>query len=475
MNSMRAIVLDETREVSQRAHHVWPPLGVRITLAESVQELQFALACPPPHHLLVVNLAGNVSGWQVAEQIRQVPFGGRTLVLVDNLARPDARCLRELPRTECTPRPSSQGLLDQLLKRVANTGLDQVDPSAPVSVPLRTFYGMVGKSPRMMETFSRIEKVAAGDASVCIYGESGTGKELIAYAIHCASPRRDAPFVPLDCTAIPEGLMESHLFGHVRGAFTGAVEHRDGVFSLAHTGTLFLDELCELSLPLQAKLLRVIQTREFVKVGGTRPIRTNVRLIMATNKDPKQQVVKGAFREDLYYRVAVVMIKVPSLRERLEDIPLLVEHFISRFSKTYQRRIVGIEASAMNRMLSISWPGNVRQLENLVEQAVVLGDGEVLSERDLFPDESIVAGGSAPAAVKLELGLPLREVERRFILSTLRAARGNRSETARRLGISLRCLQYKLKSYSETPETIGTPDELTRLWPPDPTPTRLSQ
>src|SRR5262249_47327932 len=182
--------------------------------------------------------------------------------------------------------------------------------------------------------------------------------------------------ITVDCTTIPEGLMESQLFGHVRGAFTGAVEHRQGVFSLAHTGTLFIDELCELGLPLQAKFLRVIQNREFTRVGGTKPVRTDVRLITATNKDPKRQVERGEFREDLYYRVAVVVIHVPPLRERREDLPLLVEHFLRKFSLVYGKSIVGVEPKAMSRLLGMSWPGNVRQLENVLEQAFILAEGQ---------------------------------------------------------------------------------------------------
>ena len=311
---------------------------------------------------------------------------------------------------------------------------------------------IIGKSKKMLDVLALVTKVAASNANVCIVGESGTGKELIARAIHDSSPRRDRPLVILDCPAVPDGLMESHLFGHVRGAFTGAVDHREGVFALAHTGTLFIDELCEISWPLQAKLLRVLQSREFFKVGGTKPICTDIRLITATNKDPAREVERGTFREDLYYRVAVVVIKVPPLRERREDIPLMVEHFVRKFSTAYEKPIRGVDGSAMGRLMELPWPGNVRQLQNVIEQAVVLAEGNMLSERDLSVEErSLVEQRSAPdgrpAAAEFEPGLPLREVERRYILRTLGEVRGNRSETARLLGISLRCLQYKLKEY----------------------------
>ena len=318
-----------------------------------------------------------------------------------------------------------------------------VDQTPPVS---SVYHGIVGESPQMAEIFTRIDKVAVGDVNVCIYGESGTGKELIARAIHYASPRRDRPLITLDCTTIPEGLMESHLFGHVKGAFTGATEHREGVFALAHTGSLFIDELGELSPRLQAKLLRVIQTREFSKVGGTKPIRTDIRLITATNKDLKAAVAQGLFREDLYYRVAVFMIKVPALRERPDDIPRLVDHFLRRFAGLYGKRITKVAPATLERMLELPWPGNIRQLENFLEQAVVLAEGDTLTDRDLFAgDFSSVAGPTLSGL--FEAGLPLGEVERRHILRTLHKVRGNRTEAARLLQISVRCLQYKLKAY----------------------------
>ena len=245
-------------------------------------------------------------------------------------------------------------------------------------------HGLIGQSAQLAEVLAKIEKVAAGDANVCISGESGTGKELIARAIHEQSARGDRPLVTLDCTAIPEGLMESHLFGHVRGSFTGAVEHRTGFFALAHTGTLFIDEISELSMPLQAKLLRVIQTREFVKVGGSKPTRTDIRLITASNKDLRRAVREGQFREDLYYRIAVVMIEVPPLRARRGDIGLLVEHFLRKFAAAHHKRVPRLTARALELLLGAEWPGNVRQLENCIEQAVVLSEHDTI-DVDVLP------------------------------------------------------------------------------------------
>src|SRR5881409_3908357 len=293
------------------------------------------------------------------------------------------------------------GFVDQTHECVARPAVPstRTTPGRALASAVRSAYdGIIGESPQMAEIFARIDKVAVGDVNVCIHGESGTGKELIARAIHYASPRRDRPLITLDCTTIPEGLMESHLFGHVKGAFTGATEHREGVFALAHTGSLFIDELGELSPTLQAKLLRVIQSREFCKVGGTRPIRTDIRLITATNKDLRTAVTQGTFREDLYYRVAVFMIKVPPLRERIEDIPRLVDHFLQRFASLYGKRVARVAPATLKRMMALPWPGNIRQLENFLEQAVVLAEGDTLTDRDLFAGD-LLNGAAAPAPV----------------------------------------------------------------------------
>ena len=322
-----------------------------------------------------------------------------------------------------------------------------------------TFHGIVGRSKQMLKIFSMIEKVAAGDSSVCIEGESGTGKELIARAVHFASPRRDGPLVTLDCVAIPEGLMESHLFGHVKGAFTGATETREGVFSLANHGTLFMDELSEMKLSLQVKLLRILQSREFSKVGSSTPIRTDIRLVTATNRDLLKASVNGSFREDLYYRVAVVVLNVPPLRERREDIPLLVDHFLPEFTALYRKPIREISRSAMDRLVSSPWPGNVRQLQNVIEQAVALTEGEILREGDVFLDNHPATPRQVSGVLELESGLLLREVERRYILRTLVSVSGSRTLAAKRLGISLRCLQYKLKFYSEQDQANGHADD----------------
>jgi len=325
---------------------------------------------------------------------------------------------------------------------------------------------IVGESARLREIHTIIQKAASWDANVCIEGENGTGKELVARSLHFSGPRRDRPFVTLDCSTIAEGLIESHLFGHVRGAFTGAVSTRQGVFAQAHTGTLFIDEITELAQHLQAKLLRVIQTGEFTMVGGSQPHRVNVRIITATNRDLRQAVAKRTFREDLYFRIAVIRIAIPPLRERREDIPLLVAHFLRGFMASGQRKdIRDLAPRAMSALMNYDWPGNVRQLKNSIEQALVLADGEKI-DLEHFPsltrEMSDTIGAPVPSA---PLGLRLEELERWYVLETLRRVDGNRTKAARQLGISLRGLQYKLRRYATALEgiepDIPTPGSMT--------------
>jgi len=444
---VRVVIVDESMVLGDAARRVLSSMGVT-AFAGALHELSLVFEAHRVPDLLIVNVTPDVTGWEVAARVERAGYRGRVLAFVDALDDTKFQYLTQLPQVDCVARPSSTALLEQVLKQALRGARTSAERALPP--PIRpAYHGIIGESPHMADIFARIAKVAVGDVNVCIHGESGTGKELIARAIHYASPRRDRPLITLDCTTIPEGLMESHLFGHVKGAFTGATEHREGVFALAHTGTLFIDELGELSPSLQAKLLRVIQTREFSKVGGTKPLRTDIRLITATNKDLRAAVAQGTFREDLYYRVAVFMIKVPSLRERTEDIPRLVDHFLQRFAGLYGKRVTRVAPATLKRMMALPWPGNVRELENFLEQAVVLAEGDTLTDRDLFAgDLSSAASASSPLLSGLfEAGLPLSEVERRHILRTLHKVHGNRTEAARLLQISVRCLQYKLKAY----------------------------
>ena len=315
---------------------------------------------------------------------------------------------------------------------------------------------IIGKSPAMLKLLETVSQVAPSEATVLITGESGTGKELIAGAIHFNSQRKNGPFVKINCAAITETLLESELFGHEKGAFTGADRRKEGRFSQAHGGTLFLDEVSEMSLMMQVKLLRALQEREFNRVGGEATIQVDVRVIAATNKNLVDQINMGAFREDLYYRLNVVELRVPPLADRKEDIPLLTRHFLEMFAAKNRKEIKGFTPRAMDNLIHYDWPGNVRELMNAVERAVVLARSNYLDEADFpFMRDSLAENNRKdsdnPEALFLQGDVPLEEIEKTAILNTLEAANGNKSEAARRLGITRKTLHKKLKAYGVMP------------------------
>lgn len=311
-----------------------------------------------------------------------------------------------------------------------------------------TFSSIVGVSDVMRKVYDTIEMIAPTKATILIQGESGTGKELVARAVHYNSDRQNKPFIKVNCAALPESLMESELFGHEKGAFTGAIRTTKGRFELAHTGTLLLDEIGELSLPLQSKLLRVLQEREFERVGNPNPLSIDVRVVATTNRDLKQVVQEGDFREDLFYRLNVVPIYLPPLRDRKEDIPLLVDHFLRKYCDENGRDIIGINEEALEKLMVPDWPGNVRELENHVERAVVLCRDEILTERHFQLEHESAEKSSSFGLEGVEPGMTLREMEKRLILSTLSSESNNRTKASEILGISVRTLRNKLNEYS---------------------------
>jgi len=310
------------------------------------------------------------------------------------------------------------------------------------------FAGMVGRHPEMVRIYQLVTQIAATSTTALITGESGTGKELVARAIHQRSERSDQPFVAVNVAALPETLIEAELFGHEKGAFTGAHARRLGKFELAHGGTVFLDEIGCLRLDLQAKLLRALQEREIERLGGTRPVAVDVRILAATNLNLKTAVKSRAFREDLYYRLNVVPIHVPPLRERREDIPLLVEHFVRKVARECRRDVRGVSAGALDVLARYDWPGNVRELENVIHRAVVLARGAVIQLQDVPLDVALPETGSRLAE---DTGLPLREAweqfERQYVLRVLEGAQWNVSRAARLLGVHRNTVLAKLSGW----------------------------
>ncbi len=370
--------------------------------------------------------------------------------------------------TEEAVEAMKQGAYDYIIKPFKNEEIRLVIKNALERQSLRhenqelkkelerrySFGNLIGKSKPMQDVYDLIQKVAASRVNVLITGESGTGKEVVAKAIHYNSDRKDKPFLPINCGAIPENLLESELFGHEKGSFTGAFQQKSGLFEVANGGTVFLDEIGELPAMMQVKLLRVLQEREFRRVGGTKDIQVDVRLVAATNKDLEQAVSQGTFREDLFYRLNVIRLSLPPLRERREDIPLLIEHL---YRKLTGHETLKVSEGAMRRLLDYSWPGNIRELENVLERCVVLGQGDVLEENFLPPQIQLRAAGGGTSLHEIpESGLDLDEylgsIEKEILLKALDRTGGVRKKAAELLGITFRSIRYRLAKFDIDPD-----------------------
>ena len=341
-------------------------------------------------------------------------------------------------------------LLDKILER-----LETVREVKALRRQLRehgTFGSLIGSSPEMRKLYQTIEQAAPTSASVLIMGESGTGKELVSQTIHHLSPRAAFPFIAINCAAIPETLLESEIFGHEKGAFTGAADRRQGCFEMADHGTLFLDEIGEMAPATQVKLLRVLQERTFRRLGGRQEQSVDVRVIAATNINPAEAVQKGTLREDLYYRLNVFALKLPPLRDRKEDMPLLVQSFINEFNARNQRSIAGVDHEAMRMLEHYQWPGNVRELRNVIERATILAPGPFIETAHLPPVVTNEPGPEPQAQVALGPGTTVEEAERRLIMMTLQHTRDNKTRAAEILGISLKTLHNKLNKLRLRPK-----------------------
>ncbi|MBN2703911.1 MAG: sigma-54-dependent Fis family transcriptional regulator [Pontiellaceae bacterium] len=349
--------------------------------------------------------------------------------------------------TDFMTKPIHLDKLEMVLARVLKARRIELE-NLQLRVQLDDKYGLeniIGRSPAMQEVFDTIRQVAASRATVLIQGESGTGKELVAKAIHQLSPRSKGPFVAVHCAALSENILESELFGHEKGAFTGAMERRIGRFEKADGGSLFLDEISEIDPSVQVKILRALEERQIERVGGDTPVDVDTRLIAATNRDLKGMVEKGEFREDLFYRLYVVVITLPPLRERQDDILLLLNHYLAVFNEENKKQIDGFTPAAYEVLSSYRWPGNIRELRNLVERMVVLARGSILDVQDIPIQvrEQVNGGGE----IRVDADLTVDEMEKRMIIQTLEKTNGNRTRAAEKLGISRRTLHRKLNQY----------------------------
>ncbi len=323
-------------------------------------------------------------------------------------------------------------------------------PETPTPKPKSGTAGeMITQNKTMLEMVKFVENIAYSKSTVLISGETGTGKEMVARYIHQCSPRADQPFLAVNCAALPEGLLESELFGHEKGAFTGAIAKKEGKFELAHKGTLLLDEVTEMTPPLQAKLLRVLQEHEIDKVGGREPIPIDVRVIATTNREPKQLIDEGKFREDLYYRLNVIPVKLPPLRERMEDLPILADHFLKKHSRENGKNISSIAPETLTLLNKYQWRGNVRELENIIERSVLMCPGDTIEPAHLFMEDSVAAEATGNNNALGSFRGTIYEMERELIFKTLEETGNNKTKAAEILGISIRTLRNKLNEYKE--------------------------
>jgi len=445
--TQKVLVVDDELAVRTGIAQVLSRQGLVVKTASDGQEALDLLAREPFGIVLLDIRMPGMDGMEVLRLIRQ-DYPNTAVIMIT-----------AYPTIENAVESIKQGALDYLMKPFRideleslvlkarenlKQGLRLAAPEAETS-PGPGIDTIVGKSPAMQAVFSKIRRAAPTDSTVLITGESGTGKELVARAIHQLSSRADKEFVPVDCSALVESLLESELFGHVKGSFTGAYQTKHGLFELANHGTFFFDEISNLSLNIQAKLLRVIQEREFMQVGSQKRIKLDIRIIASSNRDLREAIQAGAFREDLFYRLSVLPIHLPPLRERNGDIPLLVDHFLRRYNQASDRQVKGVSPEALKMLSAYSWPGNVRELEHTIERIFILEDGDVVMPEHL---PSFISQRQGEFQVFSDHGLTLEEMESRYIQFILRTTKGRRQEAAQILGINRKTLTQKIKKYN---------------------------
>jgi len=448
-NHERILVIDDEEIVRDVLSALLTSEGYKVDFVETGNQALQQARDKDYGVILLDLMLPDIDGIQVLEEFKKFEDGPDTIVLTAFGSIEKAVKATRLGAFDFITKPFKN---DEILLAVKNAleqrQLRKENTRLKKSLQERFhFRNIVGKSTGMQQIFDLITQVAPRRSTVLIQGESGTGKELVAKAVHAASGRADAPFVAINCGNIPSDLLESELFGHVRGAFTGATNSKKGLFEAADSGTLFLDEISAISMEMQSKLLRVIQEREFRRLGGLENVKVDVRIIAATNTDLQAAVKAGTFRDDLFYRLNVIIIKLPPLRERTEDIQLLAEHFVKKYCDENEKPLCTIAPAAMKLLLDYTWPGNVRELENVIERAVVLAPGDTITP-DLFP-KNIAAAVPPPPLEFAENGAPLKErvgnYERALILAALEKTDWNQKKAANLLSVNATTLSEKLK------------------------------
>jgi len=440
------LVVDDEDAIRIGIAQVLSRLGLKVAMAAGGLPALEMMARRPYAIVLLDIKMPDLDGMEVLQRIRQ-DYPGTEVIMITGF-----------PTIQGAVECIKHGALDYLVKpfriddleAVVQKALDQLgqrtrkEPGEP-EAGREGIEFIIGESPAMKKVFAKIRRAAPSDSTVILTGESGTGKELAARAIHLLSSRRDKEFVPVDCSALVETLLESELFGHVKGSFTGAHQTKHGLFELANHGTFFFDEITNLSLNIQAKLLRVIQEREFMQVGSQKRIKLDIRIIASSNRDLNEAVKAGSFREDLFYRLSVIPIPLPPLRERRGDIPLLAEHFLRKYSQKGNREVSGISPAAMKMLSAYAWPGNVRELEHTIERIVILEDGDIIQPEHL---PSFISQRQGEFQVFTEEDHTLEDLGKRYIQFILRRTKGRRQDAARILGINRKTLSHKIEKYN---------------------------
>ena len=451
---LRVLVVDDDQAIREALSRTLEKLGYEVVLAEDGQVGLDRLRAGAIHIALVDLQMPKLGGQELLKAARVIAPDVEVIVITGHGTVEDAVEAMKDGAYDFITKPFKRVQLERTIRRAAEKQalalqnrrlqdrLDEIQGAGRI----------IGASPLILKTLDLVRQVAPSTATILIQGESGTGKELIADAIHHGSPRRERAFIKVNCAALPETLLESELFGHERGAFTGAVARKEGRFELAEGGTLFMDEIGEISPAMQAKLLRVLQSGEFERVGGTRTLTADVRLIAATNSDVATLVREKRFREDLYYRLNVITIHLPPLRARQDDIPLLAHHFLRKYAAKNAKTVGGFAEEALDILQTYAWPGNVRELENVIERAVVLTRSSVISPADL--PEALVGADQAARHLVISIGTPLEEVEDRLIEETLRYTKGDKTLAAKLLGIATRTIYRRMKGETETSESL---------------------
>jgi DNA-binding NtrC family response regulator len=443
----RIVVAEDDLATSQAWSELIAAWGFRVEVAEDGKRALELVESYEPHILLLDLRLPQKDGIQVLSELREKGLQVSTVMISGEGEIPDAVQAIKLGAYDYLRKPVDPSHLRLLLNNLSThlTVSEENQRLRRRLINAGQLGPMIGQSLAMRRVMSLIEQVAPSSASVIIIGESGTGKELVARTIHELSPRHNGPYVAINCAAMPETLMESELFGHERGAFTGADRRREGCFELANGGTLLLDEIGEMKPELQAKLLRVLEESKLRRLGGSAEVSVDVRVLAATNRNLDSAIKEGRFREDLFYRLNVFAIELPALCERAEDVPGLVDHFLGELKQPEGKNITGVDAECLELLKSHRWPGNVRQLRNVIERALIVSRGPLIGVADLPPDMKRTTGSSS--SFELRLGMSLDDVERELIMRTIEFTGGNKSRAAEVLGISLKTLYNRLERY----------------------------